>query len=172
MQITTIVLSNNSISNEGGVALEEMLRKNQSVTRLDLEGNHIHSPYSWTHRELGPPPCPDTKVIQELLEKNRSLAPKDRVNTRALLLENKEDLKTLFYSIANADGLVEQEALEQALGEWDMLSGSGVLPKEIIDSINPHRMFEMAEKTALSFPDFMWGIKVTNPSLPSTSVIT
>lgn len=162
-QVTTLVLSHNPFSNDAGVALEDMLRRNTSITAFEANHTHLSQPYSWTHRPMGPPPCQNSNILTQLLQRNQSLVPPDPIDVKALMLDKRTELKVLFYSIASADGTVQQPELEQVLVEFAAspdLSTASILPQHLVDILKPARMFELAGKSSLTFSEFIWGIKV------------
>jgi len=158
-QVTRLFLANNPISGHGALALEDMLRRNRSVTELDLRGTFVAQPYSWTHRGRGPPPFPDLGALEGLVEGNRAAAPERPADLRALLGALREELKAGFYAAAGGDGELGQEGLEAWLDGLRRGEGELQLPPRLLAAMSPGRMLQLAGKPSLAFPDFIAAIK-------------
>ena len=112
-------ISDNPISFGAGDALKEMLTKNRRLEELNIDGTFIRprKPTSRTHREMGPTAFEGGEELLEIASHNAASPPLERRDVLTILREQRDEVKTIFYSYAGVDGKMSLEELRSALLE-------------------------------------------------------
>lgn len=168
--ITSLDVSNNPISDEGGVMLTWLLENNNNIVNCNIDKTYLLRNYSRTHHDhLGPSPCEDGAPLFQALDANRSSRRSSTDEVVAVLRDHHVEIKALFWALADGKGRVPLETLQAALmeegAEW------GCQPDVLREVVHSDRLLgmETVKRTAdlsgqlhVSFAEFMHFLRSEN----------
>ncbi|KAK3240640.1 hypothetical protein CYMTET_49535 [Cymbomonas tetramitiformis] len=167
--IRKIDLGSNPISDAGAVHLLELLKANTAIDDLLITDTNITRNWSNTSPVIGSREFEDGLPLERQLAANRRAKESaaralDAVDLDQILKEHKDQMKTLFYTLAGVDGRVSFHELEDGLKtmseEW------GVLPDVIVKLLEPVRIFSGKDRSddegvanTLTYPEFVQALR-------------